>query len=250
VAIFEAAGPHGHRLVAAWAPTAAASHFPAGTGSRDPWTLYDVPAPLVVTGLEGGSTRSTVVSFYVPQRSPGGAVTDWVVALTAPVARSITVDSSSGSQIALLKNGFGTVALPEPVTSPATVLASGTPDRQLVGLVGSPASARPVRTVPRAPTLPSHFRLVGRLADVGPSSNDLGPDGLPSGHVEVAIRCSGPSSLSVSLGVFRHRVGTADCDGRTHVLVDVASVASAAPQALVVHTGTSTAYSLAVGIRS
>jgi hypothetical protein len=249
VAIFEAAGVRGHRLVAAWAPTASAGRFHDGRGAVDPWTLYDTPAPLVRTGLDGGSARAPVVSFYVPQRHRNAPATDWVVALTAPVARSIAVDSPAGSLVADLRQGFGTVALPEPVTAPATILASGTPDRQLVGLPGDPASALPVLSAPRVPALPAGFQVVGRLSDVGSSKNDLGPGALPSGRVVIAVRCLGRSPVSVSIGVVRHQVGTAACDGRTHLLVDVPSVMTAAPQELVVDTASSTAYSLAFGIR-
>jgi hypothetical protein len=250
VAIFEAAGVRGHRLVAAWAPTAAASRFHDGRGAVDPWTLYDTPAPLVRSGVDGGSARSPVISFYVPQRHRDAPATDWVVALTAPVARTIAVDSPTGSLVASLRRGFGSVALPSPVTGPATVLASGTPDRQLVGLPGSPASGIPVLSAPSVPVLPAGFQVVGRLSDVGRSKNDLGPGALPSGRIVFAVRCLGSSPLSVSIGVVRHRVGTAVCDGRTHLLRDVRSVTTAAPQELVVDTGSSTSYSVAFGLQA
>jgi hypothetical protein len=250
VAVFEASGIRGHRLVAAWAPTAAASRFHDGRGAVDPWTLYDTPAPFVRSSVDGGSARAPVISFYVPQRHRAAPVTDWVVALTAPVARTITIDSQAGSLIASLRQGFGTVPLPGPVTGPATVLASGTPDRQLVGLPDDPASALPVLSAPRVPALPAGFQVVGRLSDVGRSGNDLGSGALPTGRIVFAVRCLGPSPVSVSIGVVRHRVGTADCNGRTHLLTDVRSVTTAAPQELVVETGSSTAYTIAFGIRS
>jgi hypothetical protein len=250
VAVFEAAGVHGHRLVAAWAPTAGATRFHDGRGAVDPWTLYDTPAPFVRSSVDGGSARAPVISFYVPQRHRHAPVTDWVVALTAPVARTIAIDSPTGSLVASLRQGFGTVALPGPVTGPATVLASGTPDRQLIGLPGDPASALPVLSAPHVPALPAGFQVVGRLSDVGRSVNDLGPGALPSGRIVFAVRCLGSSPLSVSIGVTRHRVGTADCNGRTHLLTDVRSVTTAAPQELVVDTGSSTSYTLAFGIRA
>jgi hypothetical protein len=250
VAIFEAAGVRGHRLVAAWAPTAAAGRFQDGRAAVDPWTLYDTAAPFVRSGVDGGPARAPVISFYVPQRHPAAPVTDWVVALTAPVARSVAIDSPTGSLVAALRRGFGTVALPNPVTGPATVLASGTPDRQLVGLPGDPASALPVPSAPRVPALPAGFQVVGRLSDVGRSRNDLGPGALPSGRIVVAVRCLGPSPVTVSIGVVRHRVGSAACNGRTHLLTDAPSVTTAAPQELVVDTGRTTAYTLAFGLRA
>jgi DNA-directed RNA polymerase specialized sigma24 family protein len=250
VVIFEVDGVRGHRLVAGWAPTQAASRYYNGVDSPDPWTLYDVPAPLVSGGIEGGSARAPVISFYIPQRRGTSVVTDRVVALTAPVARSIAIDSPAGSLVARLHQGFGTVNLPAPVTGPATILASGTPDQELIGVPGDPASDQPALSVPAMPTLPrKHFRLIGRLADVGRSNNDLGPNGLPGGHIEVAVRCRGSSDLTVSIGVVLHAIGTAVCDGRTHLLLDAKSVASAAPQSLVVNTGSLTSYQLAVGVR-
>lgn len=246
--VFEVNGLRGHRLVAGWAPRLAAERYTFGFDSPDPWTLYDVTAPLVAGGIEGGSARSPVVSFYVPQRDPSGIVTDWVVALTSPIARSITIDSSSGSVVASLHEGFGTVALPRPVTEAATILASGSPNRQLIGVADNRASSRPVLTVPSSPTLPTNFRVIGRLADEGPSRNDLGPDGLPGGRVQVAVRCQGPSTVTIRLGGPPHRVGKAACDGRTHVVTDARSVASARPQTLQVDTGPTTAYSLTLGV--
>jgi DNA-directed RNA polymerase specialized sigma24 family protein len=246
--VFEVNGSKGHRLVAGWAPRVAAQRYTFGFDSPDPWTLYDVPAPLAAGGIEGGSARSPVVSFYVPRRDRAGIVTDWVVAVTSPNAKTIAIDSPSGSIVASLDEGFGTVALPRPVTGPATILASGSPDRQLIGVEGNRASSRPVLTVPRPPALPANFRVIGRLADEGPSRNDLGPDGLPGGRVEVAIRCVGPSTLTLRLGGPPHQVGTADCDGRTHVVTDTRSVASARPQTLLVRTSPTTAYSLTLGV--
>jgi hypothetical protein len=54
--------------------------------------------------------------------------------------------------------------------------------------------------------------------------------------------------LTLRLGGPPHQVGTADCDGRTHVVTDTRSVASARPQTLLVRTGPTTAYSLALGV--
>jgi hypothetical protein len=226
----------------------AAERYTFGFDSPDPWTLYDVPAPLVAGGIEGGSARAPVISFYVPQRDHAGIVTDWVVAVTSPNAHTITIDSPVGSIVAALHDGFGTAALPRPVTGPSTILASGSPDRQLIGVAGNLASSRPVLTVPHAPSLPTNFRVIGRLADEGPSRNDLGPDGLPGGRVQVAIRCKGPTTLTIRLGGPPHHVGTADCDGQTHVVTDTRSVASARPQTLLVRTGPTTAYSLTLGV--
>ena len=230
VAVFEADGPAGPRLVLATASAQAVLHGqPGWSGDHSPWDVFNVAAPdPAQPGLEISAYLSSAVDLYdntlfvltAPDISTIRYRVNGLPARPgAPAPSSAGVaEAENGLAVAHLGRLTGRAELTGLLTSQGNTLSKPV----YAGVPGSFNSEVPALAPAAQPVLPRPSRFFGGFGGSGHGTDeDQFPKLRPGERAVIAGRCYGPGVVTIRLSkspVSGGRVGTIPCDDAQHEL--------------------------------